>query len=517
MTVVPSSGPATNVVSAPQTDAGLGGVTSPPGPLANATTPTDAMRVLRPLFAAIDARDWETFLTFLTPDATFQYGALPPAHGTAAIAAAAEGALAPFAHVRHDIRDVFLNESVWIVDGTVHYGFADGEEVAAPFLNRFGLSARGDVIHTYHIYLDPSPVFAAVGRHAGAAAAQETAPPSPVATPVYAEEAPVASSLQGILRVIRAPFLPLAVLLALGGSATQWQGMTGPGSPPPSLLVLIALILGLVAAHVFVNVANEREDWRSGLDRDTERTPFSGGSGAFLDRAVSWSVTTPLLVVSGLIAIACGAFLLARPGGDRLLPILGLGAVIILGYARLWNKMRLGELMAGLGLGGGPVLGAALVIAGEAPLAPQVWALAAAATGWTGLLLFVNSLPDRHVDVKVGRRTLAMGWLPRQIALTVITVSALAALLTLGFSLSAGTAFNVGASLVVTALAVGQSRAAWSWQQEVAPAQSSVFASPIPATPALLTLMGRTVGMVLAGLAATTVGALCSRYLVSGT
>ena len=42
---------------------------------------------------------------------------------------------------------------------------------------------------------------------------------------------------------------------------------------------LILVIVGGLAAHVSVNMFNEYEDFRSGLDFQTQRTPFSGGSG----------------------------------------------------------------------------------------------------------------------------------------------------------------------------------------------------------------------------------------------
>jgi len=39
-------------------------------------------------------------------------------------------------------------------------------------------------------------------------------------------------------------------------------------------------LLGAFLAHVSVNTLNEYYDFKSGLDLETIRTPFSGGSGA---------------------------------------------------------------------------------------------------------------------------------------------------------------------------------------------------------------------------------------------
>ena len=80
---------------------------------------------------------------------------------------------------------------------------------------------------------------------------------------------------RAILAATRPSFLmlaPVTVLLGLGsavqsGASIAWQQ-------------LAAALLGALAAHVAVNTLNEYQDFHSGLDRVTERTPFSGGSGA---------------------------------------------------------------------------------------------------------------------------------------------------------------------------------------------------------------------------------------------
>ncbi|GAI31321.1 unnamed protein product, partial [marine sediment metagenome] len=37
--------------------------------------------------------------------------------------------------------------------------------------------------------------------------------------------------------------------------------------------------IGLLLAHISVNVLNDYFDYRSGIDLEAKRTPFSGGSG----------------------------------------------------------------------------------------------------------------------------------------------------------------------------------------------------------------------------------------------
>jgi len=79
---------------------------------------------------------------------------------------------------------------------------------------------------------------------------------------------------QLILGPKRIPFLLLALACVLLGIATAHY----QGSGLDMLYLLLALVGGL-AAHVAVNALNEYDDFRSGLDMKTERTPFSGGSG----------------------------------------------------------------------------------------------------------------------------------------------------------------------------------------------------------------------------------------------
>jgi 1,4-dihydroxy-2-naphthoate octaprenyltransferase len=42
----------------------------------------------------------------------------------------------------------------------------------------------------------------------------------------------------------------------------------------------VLALIGLVALHAAVNAFNEASDMRSGIDLQTTRTPFSGGSGS---------------------------------------------------------------------------------------------------------------------------------------------------------------------------------------------------------------------------------------------
>jgi len=204
-------------------------------------------------------------------------------------------------------------------------------------------------------------------------------------------------TLSGVLGVVRAPFLPLAALVAADGALAQTAGR-----PDPWRLALG--VLGLVAAHALVNTLNELADDASGLDHQTLRTPFSGGSGALQRGLVTRTGARGAAAVAGAVALAAAAVALAGCGEWRLLPVLLAGAACVLLYTPWLLRLGLGEAAAGLGLGGLPVLGAAMLQGGA--LRPAVWLVALAATAMTFNLLLFNTLPDAEPDRRAGRRSL---------------------------------------------------------------------------------------------------------------
>lgn len=205
------------------------------------------------------------------------------------------------------------------------------------------------------------------------------------------------TTLRGILGVARAPFLPLALLLALSGGLAQNLGA-------PSLTRLMLGAIGLAAAHVLVNVLNELADDASGLDQDTQRTPFSGGSGSLQNGSITRQGAWAVAGVSGAVALAVALVALGAYREWRLLPVLAFGTACILFYSPWLLRVGLGEVAAGLGLGGLPVVGAAMLQGGA--LQPAVWLVAMAATAMTFNLLLFNTIPDAGPDRKVGRRSL---------------------------------------------------------------------------------------------------------------
>jgi len=230
------------------------------------------------------------------------------------------------------------------------------------------------------------------------------------------------------LGVARAPFLLLPVTLVVNGTAAgAWYGPWHVGR------TVLALV-GLVALHVAVNVFNEVSDHRTGIDRRTKRTPFSGGSGTLQAGGIAPRTALTFGIVCFAIGAAIGLYLVWRTGWPLL--VIGLlGAFTIVAYTDLLTKISLGELAAGLGLGALPVLGTAFVQDGR--LGPAAFAAAVPSLLMTFDLLLLNEFPDEEADRAGGRRHLVIA-LGRAAA---ARVWAAAALLT-PLSIAGGVAFG---------------------------------------------------------------------------
>ncbi len=127
---------------------------------------------------------------------------------------------------------------------------------------------------------------------------------------------------------MRLPFLILPpVSVALGAAAASWSGYE------LNLFYIALILIGAVAAHIAVNALNEYDDFKSGLDFKTERTPFSGGSGALPEspEKAHFALITGIAALAVTIVIGT-CFLWIR--GPLLLLIAVPGIVIIIVYTK---------------------------------------------------------------------------------------------------------------------------------------------------------------------------------------
>jgi 1,4-dihydroxy-2-naphthoate octaprenyltransferase len=163
-----------------------------------------------------------------------------------------------------------------------------------------------------------------------------------------------------------------------------------------------------------VNLLNEYDDFRSGLDMITERTPFSGGSGALPEvpsaaRRVLWAGLGTLAVV-----VTIGLYFLWLRG----LPLLVLGAagvVLVLTYTRWITRSPLLCLLAP-GMGFGPIMVLGTVIALGASIDTTALLVSLVALLMVSELLLINQIPDAEADRAIGRRHLVITLGPEKAA-----------------------------------------------------------------------------------------------------
>ena len=200
-----------------------------------------------------------------------------------------------------------------------------------------------------------------------------------------------------LLDPMRLPFLILTPACVVLGLATAiWTDGT------VNWFHFVLVLIGAMSAHISVNAFNEYFDFKSGLDDQTRRTPFSGGSGRLQQ---SPELGKPALYMAWFflsLVVVIGVYFAWKIGG-ALIPLGILGLVIIYFYTEWITRYPLLCLIApGLGFGTLMVMGTDFALTGS--------------YSWTAFLaslvpfflvsnlLLLNQFPDAEADQKVGRK-----------------------------------------------------------------------------------------------------------------
>ncbi len=199
-----------------------------------------------------------------------------------------------------------------------------------------------------------------------------------------------------IIQSARPSFLiltPICVFLGLSTALTVETAI--------NYTIFTLILIGALSAHISVNTLNEYFDFTSGLDLKTEKTPFSGGSGAL---PANPEMARPVLIVgliTLLITAAIGIYLMVQQTA-LIMPIGLIGIVLIYTYTTWVNKFPILCLVApGLGFGLMMVVGTHIVLTGEYS---QLALLAALVPFFlVNNLLLLNQYPDISADKSVGR------------------------------------------------------------------------------------------------------------------
>ena len=216
-------------------------------------------------------------------------------------------------------------------------------------------------------------------------------------------------------------------LLLVGGVYLLGAKIAGASGAALSARTIVLGAVPLLFVSASIHYANEYADYET--DALTDRTPFSGGSGAPVETGVPRSFVGRLaagsLAVGAVAAVALvAAGVLDAPAVTVLVVATLFGWQYSVGPLRLawrgWGELT-NAALGGLAL---PVYGGAVV---DGPLVTV--ALASVPLFLLVLLnLFATQWPDRHADAQAGKRTLAVRWPARRLRRTYALVALLAAL-----------------------------------------------------------------------------------------
>ncbi len=201
------------------------------------------------------------------------------------------------------------------------------------------------------------------------------------------------------LRAVRIRTLPSSVLASIGGSL--YSILVGYGF---DVWLAILTYIGVIFAHMSVDLINDYFDYKSGLDFDVKRTPFSGGSGVIVEGLLSPQSVYRAGIIMLVLGFIIGIYL-SFLRGIMVLILTLFGALTIYLYSSHLANVGLGEFFVTL-KGMFVFLGSFYVmsqrISWEATLVGIIYGLVSAS------VLYSNQIPDIDADSKHGRKNLAV-------------------------------------------------------------------------------------------------------------
>ncbi len=211
---------------------------------------------------------------------------------------------------------------------------------------------------------------------------------------------------------IRANFLVLAVLLVGIGLAVTWK-FVSPVNGDFNFFHAALVMTGVVLAHISVNLFNEYSDYKTGIDFNTTRSPFNGGSSMLVNGKTS--PRSVLMAAILCLGAASGIGLYFSVVSHWSILVLALfGGLTIVLYTPLLSRLMLGELLSGLTLGTFVVIGTyiAMTASPGMPVSQIITSeliLISVPPGiLTSLLLLINEFPDMEADRQGGRKHLVI-------------------------------------------------------------------------------------------------------------
>jgi len=200
-------------------------------------------------------------------------------------------------------------------------------------------------------------------------------------------------------RAIRIKFLLASVIAVTNGIViSYWK--TGYIDIGYAVLTYV----GIMCLHISVDLLNDYSDFKRGIDTNTKRTKFSGGTGVIPENLISSRVIycagIIFLIVGGLVGLY---FVTIK--GIIILVLLIFAIISIYFYSTNIVNAGLGELFVAI-KGCMIVLGSYYIQSDSIDLTSVYVGIIIGLL--SSVVLLVTSFPDYDADKKSGRRTLAI-------------------------------------------------------------------------------------------------------------
>jgi 1,4-dihydroxy-2-naphthoate octaprenyltransferase len=201
------------------------------------------------------------------------------------------------------------------------------------------------------------------------------------------------------LRVVRVRFLLASIIsVSIGLALASLKGY--PIDPMNALLTYI----GVIALHASVDLLNDYWDYRTGIDKVTKRTKFSGGTGVLPENLLR----PESVYIAGIVMLSIGAVIgvyFSIIKGVTIALILAFAVITVYLYSTSIVRLGLGEVFVAI-KGTMIVLGTYYVQSSSIDIEPIYIGVISGML--SSIVLFVNSFPDYNADKAGGRRTLVI-------------------------------------------------------------------------------------------------------------
>ena len=117
----------------------------------------DIQSWLKKVFDAVDSKDADKFVSFLSDDAVFKFANADPVEGKDAIREAISGFFSSINGLKHKIIEWWDQDGTVICRGEVTYMKKDSSGFTVPFANIFKM--KEDLIKEYLVYVDASQLY----------------------------------------------------------------------------------------------------------------------------------------------------------------------------------------------------------------------------------------------------------------------------------------------------------------------------------------------------------------------